>query len=121
MQRGTHLAAAGWVARGGIGVRLIGGALANLAPCPAAGGGRRCVALRRASHGRGLGSGGDGDMVCRLCLRLRRWGGMGRTTVTAAAGVRRGGGLGHGRGRSSRADGGEVGAEASLYCVCMWS
>jgi hypothetical protein len=64
MQRGTHLDAAGWVARvgigcsqgvketlenvsitGGTGVRLIGGFLTNLAPCPAAGGGRRCVAL----------------------------------------------------------------------------
>jgi hypothetical protein len=82
MQRGTHLAAAGWVARvgigcsqgfketledvaitGGSGVHLIGGALANLASCPVAGGGRRCVALWRASHGCGLDPVETGDEV----------------------------------------------------------
>jgi hypothetical protein len=103
----------------GCGVRLIGDALANLAPCPAAGGGRRCVALRRASHGCGLGSGSGGywRRGLRLRLRLRRWGGMGRTTVTAVAGVRRGGGLRQRRGEVSTRRGGSW----LVLCVCVCS
>jgi hypothetical protein len=106
----------------GCGVRLIGDALANLAPCPAAGGGRRCVALRRASHGCGLGSGSGGYWRRGLRLRLRRWGGMGRTTVTAVAGVRRGGGLRQRRGEvSTRRRRGGRGGSWLVLCVCVCS